>query len=207
MITDTRFLRTVFFAAMCLPMASIVASADEEANLDSIYSTYDWQQDCTIVDASPPEGPGAYAQLVCPGPKGLYLMLSDDDARISLDYADQAQFGPWESFQSFNDVSKTVEWRSATRGGDMVPFATIHRWMVGAGEQERQFLVINTVAYGPDAESCMVGYVDAGATQDANQMARRVADNVARTFRCGEDRPRAYGWVVPTTPKPTRAGH
>lgn len=183
------------------------AVADDKTGVDSIYTNYDWQVDCTVIDASPPEGPGAYAQLLCPGPGGLHLMLSDDDGRISLDYTKQPQFGPWESFQTFNDVATTVEWRGQHLDGDMVPFATIHRWFVGAGDLQRQFLVVSTVAYDPGAESCMVGYIDATNTPDANKLARRVADQVTADFRCGEDRPRGYGWVDPTTPMPIRAGY
>lgn len=197
----------VVCAAGCGLASSAVALAEDRTNVDSIYSEYNWEMDCTVIDASPPEGPGAYAQLLCPGPGDLHLMLSDDDGRISLDYAKQPQFGPWESFQTFNDVARKLEWRRQGLDGKMVPFATIHRWFVGAGEQQRQFLVVSTVARSREAESCMVGYIDATNTQEANKMARRVADHVAEDFRCGEDRPRAYGWVDPTTPTTTRAGH
>lgn len=207
MMQSFRIWIALLFAAMCGLGSNVSALAQDGPEVDSTYWEYDWETDCTVIDASPPEGPGAYAQLLCPGPGELHLMLSDDDGRISLDYTKYPQFGPWESFQTFNDVARTVEWRGQRLNGDMVPFATIHRWFVGAGEQQHQFLVVNTVAHAPDAESCMVGYIDASNTPDANKMARRVADKIALGFRCGEDRPRAYGWVDPTTPRTTRAGH
>ena len=35
---------------------------------------------------------------------------------------------------------------------------------------------------------CHVGYVDARANPDANELARKIADQHARTFRCGKDK-------------------
>ena len=36
--------------------------------------------------------------------------------------------------------------------------------------------------------SCHVGYVDARANPDANELARKLADERARTFKCGTDK-------------------
>ena len=35
---------------------------------------------------------------------------------------------------------------------------------------------------------CHVGYVDARANPDANEVARKIADEKARTFKCGKDK-------------------
>ena len=35
---------------------------------------------------------------------------------------------------------------------------------------------------------CHVGYVDAKANPDANELARKIADEHARTFKCGKDK-------------------
>jgi hypothetical protein len=44
---------------------------------------------------------------------------------------------------------------------------------------------------------CHVGYVDGRANQDANVLARTVADERARAFRCGKDAPDSYGKTGP----------
>lgn len=179
---------------------AVPRSTNSRVNMDSIYSHHDWQSDCILVDASPPEGPGAHARLVCPGPGEMSVMLSDDDGRVSLDYTVEARFGPWESFRRFNNVSRTIEWRRQYLDGGMVPFATVHRWHIGPKTQQRQILVISTVARHAGEESCMVGYVETADTREANQVARRVADYVAPGFDCGNDRPRGFGWIDPATP-------
>jgi hypothetical protein len=40
---------------------------------------------------------------------------------------------------------------------------------------------------------CHVGYVDARANPDANELARKLADEKARTFRCGIDKAQSVG--------------
>lgn len=40
---------------------------------------------------------------------------------------------------------------------------------------------------------CQVGYVDARANLDADELARRIADENARTFQCGKDKPIVLG--------------
>jgi hypothetical protein len=44
---------------------------------------------------------------------------------------------------------------------------------------------------------CHAGYVDARANADANELARRMADKTARSFRCGVDKPAVAGAVTP----------
>jgi hypothetical protein len=40
---------------------------------------------------------------------------------------------------------------------------------------------------------CHVGYVDARVNPDANELARKLADENARTFKCGVDKPESVG--------------
>ena len=42
---------------------------------------------------------------------------------------------------------------------------------------------------------CHVGYVDARANPDANELARKIADENARTFKCGKDKAIVLGKV------------
>lgn len=194
--------RLAVCALACLGL--LLPTAPGAETVDSTYTTYDWQHDCEVIDDGRDDAPHMGAKLICPGPDGLWLMLADSDARVSLDYGSARVFGPWESFASFNMVHETVEWRRQRLNGRMQPFATIHRWNVRRDDTEREILVISTVAENADTESCMVAYIDTTNTPRANRLARQVADRYARGFVCGNARPRAFGYVAPETPVPQR---
>jgi hypothetical protein len=113
-----------------------------------------------------------------------------------------------ETFPGFNSAYKgTIEWRIATPpGGKPRPFATILRWSVQRENDEHdssgQVLVVTRL--GPGGV-CHVGYVDGRANPDANALAQRLADEKARGFRCGTDRPTIAGNVMPGLNMPERA--
>ncbi len=51
----------------------------------------------------------------------------------------------------------------------------------------------------PPGSVCHVAYVDVKANPDANELARKAADEVARGFKCGEDEVKVIGdrgWAV-----------
>ncbi|SEK91395.1 hypothetical protein [Halomonas daqiaonensis] len=177
---------------------AVLASPTAAQEVSSQYSTIEWNSECSVLDRSAADEPGAWARLECAGYGTNKVLVADDDGRMSLDYGLMDTMGPWESFAGFNQVIDTVEWRLA----DGQAFATIHRWLVSGGGQERQVLVVSTVAASPDGQSCMVGFVDAGAAPEANTLAREVADRQARTFRCGESDAGWYGAVEEPAPRP-----
>jgi hypothetical protein len=53
-----------------------------------------------------------------------------------------------------------------------------------------QMLVVTRLPPGP---VCHVAYVDAQANPNANELARRAADRLARDFRCGADKVHVEG--------------
>lgn len=188
-----------------LLIALVLPLAAQAQQVDSVYSRHDWDKDCRVVETdAPPDEAGMGGQLICPGPDGMYLMLTDGDARVSMDYGSTPRFGPWESFASFSTVHETVEWRRQPLEGDMQPFATIHRWIVGPSDDTREILVVSTVATRAEKESCMVGFIDTTDTPKANRLARDVADRFARGFVCGNARARGFGYVSLETPLPRR---
>jgi len=190
---------------LALLALALPAAAQAQA-LDSVYTSYDWAGECRTLDQDvPPDAAGMGFRMICPGPDGMHLMLTDGDARISMDYGSTPEFGPWESFASFSSVHDTVEWRRQRLGGEMTPFATIHRWFVGPGDAARELLVISTVANAPSEESCMVGFIDTSNTTGANELARDVADRYAPGFVCGSARARGFGYVGVETPIPRRS--
>ena len=186
-------------------LALALPAAVQAQTLDTVYTEHDWAEDCRTLDQdAPPESAGMGFRMICPGPDRMHLMLTDGDARVSMDYGSTPAFGPWESFASFNSVHDTVEWRRQPLNGEITPFATIHRWFVGPSNTTREFLIISTVANAPSEESCMVGFIDTTNTPDANALARAVADRYAPGFICGNARARGFGYVGLDTPMPRR---
>jgi len=45
----------------------------------------------------------------------------------------------------------------------------------------------------PPGEVCHVAYVDVAANPDANELARKAADELARDFQCGKDEVKVIG--------------
>lgn len=92
-----------------------------------------------------------------------------------------------ETFPRFNSAYKgTIEWRIETKpGGKPRPFATILRWNVKLEDDERDTTgrVLVVTRLGPGGV-CHVGYVDARANPNANELAQQLADQRARTFKC-----------------------
>ncbi|MGH6841859.1 MAG: hypothetical protein ACREDV_07165 [Methylocella sp.] len=109
-----------------------------------------------------------------------------------------------ETLAPFNDFYKgVIEWRLEKRqGGKARPFAAIARWNVKRsaddlarnGKVSGRVLVVTRL--GPGGV-CHVGYVDALANANANNLAREIADKHARAFKCGKDNPVILGKVEP----------
>ncbi len=190
-------------------VAALLALTTNSFANDSIYTKLDLEKTCRW-DAMTPEqeeeGQGNCA--TCPGHAGYLIRLCEGDLRQSAFYGlsvpDEI---PWNSFSQFNRANTTVEWRLS--GGE--PVAAIHRFFVenmnddGAvtPESTGQVLVISTVAHSDGEPSCPVGYVDARANANANELARQVADDIAPGFQCGADRPAFYGTRGPLSGDPT----
>jgi hypothetical protein len=148
-----------------------------------------------------------YGSWTCPGYRNLRVRLSAGDQRM------QVSFGNWskddialsQTFPAFNNVYQgTVEWRIEKQpDGRTRPFATILRWNVMLEADSRNATgpvtstgrVLVVTRLGPGGV-CHVGYVDARANPDANALARRIADESARTFKCGMQKRIVLGKVT-----------
>jgi len=187
------------FAAVCL-MAASVSAANAEAEVSytklDIEGVCQWDSLDHLSEEEKEQLLGNSA--VCEGLPGYPVHFSDFDLRQTVAFG---PVGPDErspgGFNEFNNAGDTIEWRS--NGGK--PYAAILRWFIsnvdGEGRPDEkltgQVLVISTVAQPDNPYSCPAGYVDARANKDANALARKVADEIARGFRCGTDRPKYHG--------------
>ena len=185
----------------CALLALGLLSAPAAAEIESVYTSFDAKK-CKHEKGREVED---YGSWLCPGYQNLRVRLSAGDQRMYV------TFGPWrkdalaaaQTFPGFNDVYQgTVEWRIDTSGAKPKPFATILRWNIvtptdrdsatGPIKPSGRALVVTRL--GPGGV-CHVGYVDAKANPDANALARKIADENARTFKCGKDKRIVLGKV------------
>ncbi len=179
-------------AAILIAAASgVLASKMAAAETTSVYTDIDSNKTCIVV-AQAPEGEGDGARLICAGYMGFPIVIDYDDARESVFYG----FSPspdrqWESFSGFNAAGKKVEWRLLAENGVTIPFATINRWSVADPEdsdKQIEVLVVSKVGQLDERQGCVVGLVRASGNPQANETARRIADEQTREFSCGDER-------------------
>ena len=138
-----------------------------------------------------------YGEWRCQGFGGIAVHVTAGDQRTYVSYGRNAANEPAarQTLAAFNGEGGTIEWR-AVRGADgkLKPYATIMRWSVTKSSEDPpvrgQVLVVTRLAPGA---VCHVGYVDARANADANALAQKIADETARNFRCGIDKPVVLG--------------
>jgi hypothetical protein len=191
-------LTAMAFIALVLADGSLprAASAQTAQNISSYTSTA--EKDCRKISSG--ETPDDGGTRFCHGPAGLVVVISESDLRETVsagrnrkaaesEPAASAGFGP------FNSTTPTIEWRSSEKGK---PFAMIQRWHIAdiADEDKtgrpiaKQMLVVTRL---PPGAVCHVAYVDVKANSNANDLARQAADTLARDFKCGTDKPKAFG--------------
>ena len=137
------------------------------------------------------------ATTTCKGHGGMAVVIQDIDARIMVSYGARALMEPAASatFGPLNSIGDTIEWRIAQIKGKSAPFATILRWRLAPPDEKgdpKPFDVLVVTRLGT-GNVCHVAYVDAQANRDANELARKAADEAARKFRCGADKAQLLG--------------
>lgn len=164
--------------ALALGLLTAPASA---AQYDSAYTELDLDQ-CTVLDAD-----DFGAQYACPGYKGIPMFVAESDLRYTMSYgfgAPKAKAAS-QTLPPFNAVAPTIEWRVSNVTGGWKPFATIVRYLLDDDENEpvkkRQVLVVTRIS---EEGTCQVAWVDAKANADANELARKAADEKAAGFDC-----------------------
>jgi hypothetical protein len=169
------------------------------ANAQTFSSSYSSTAatDCRVTSAG--NGVDDSTIRVCRGKAGLVVVISEDDLREAVSVgrsraaadrepAAQSWFGP------FNSTTNTVEWRAL----DGKPFAIVQRWHIADNSDPdkdgrpiaKPMLAVTRL---PPGAVCHVAYVDVKANPNANELARKAADESARNFRCGKDRVKVIG--------------
>jgi len=162
--------------------------------VESAYTTFDSNK-CRHTAGRDVED---YGSWLCPGYRGIPVRLAAGDQRMYVSFGRNAAREPaaGETIDHFNDVYKgTIEWRLERKpNGKLEPFATILRWnyMANVDDANASGRMLVVTRLGP-GRVCHVGYVDARANPDANELARKLADEKARTFRCGKDKTQTVG--------------
>ncbi len=180
-------------------VATLLGSGFAPANAQNLGSSYTSTapKDCRMI-GKPSELDGSTTR-VCPGKSGLVVLIAEDDLREVVSVgrnriaaAKEPAAQVW--FHPFNSSAHTVEWRAA----DGKPFAIIQRWHIADNSDleksgrptDKPMLAVTRLPPGP---VCHVAYVDAQANRDANELARKAADEFARGFQCGKDEVKVIG--------------
>lgn len=177
-----------------------MATAARAEEIGSVYTALDVDKDCTTFDLNL-EG-GEFANLVCNGYGGYPIFIYSADLRESWYFGfPKSGDHAWESFAAFNGGGDKVEWRLSKEGDKVIPFATIHRWTISSdpedAEKKTEVLVVSKVGQVKEQDGCAIGLVMASGNPKANETARAIADEQARTFACGGDERVLVGDDIP----------
>jgi hypothetical protein len=181
---------SAFWIALIMGLPSAPAAAQA---IESVYTTLNLDK-CRHKPGKQEED---YGEWRCAGFGGIAVHVSAGDQRIYVSYGPNARKEPAakQTLASFNGEGEKIEWRAARdAGGKLKAFAAIMRWSttVSAGDAPVKGEVLVVTRLAPGAV-CHVGYVDAKANPDGNTLAQKIADEHARKFRCGVDKPIALG--------------
>jgi hypothetical protein len=191
-----RLSAVVMLISVASAMTGFIAAASSQ-QIFSAYTSFDADRNCRHTPGRDPED---YGSWTCRGYAGLIVRLSAGDQRMQVSFGHNARAAAKDaaasqSFPGFNSVYQgRVEWRiERLPNGKTRPVATILRWNTRTakdaeredGKSTGRTLVVTRLNPGG---VCHVGYVDARGPS-ANEVARRLADEKARSLRCGVDEP------------------
>jgi hypothetical protein len=165
-------------AALAVAAAVLGIGPAAAQQFDSSYTDLDLSL-CTVTQSD-----DFGSTWACPGYRGLPVMVSEGDLRFFVSYGLSAPLekAAEQTLPPFNTLGERIEWRVSNAEGGWKPFATILRFRVEReGKDPGEVLVVTRLQEGA---TCHVAYVDALANPDANELARKAADETARDFDC-----------------------
>lgn len=187
-------MRALLKAAIALSLYAFAGHGALAQTIASIYTPLDLKK-CFHRAGKDVEDYGTWS---CAGYGGFAVYVSGGDQRSYVSYGPNAAKQPaaTQTLASFNGEGTNIEWRGQrTPTGQLLPYATIMRWSTtvtaDSGDAVKgQVLVVTRLG---TAGVCHVGYVDGRENPDANALAQKIADENARTFKCGTDKPIILG--------------
>jgi hypothetical protein len=190
-----RITRGIALAALFCAASSLISNANAQT-IGSSYTSIA-PKDRRVTSAG--NGVEDSTIRLCPGKSGLVVLISEDDLRETVSVgrnraaaASEPAAQVW--FHPFNWTTPTVEWRAQ----DGKPFAIIQRWHIDDNSDQdkdgrpiaKPMLVVTRL---PPGAVCHVAYIDVQANPNANELARKAADETARNFKCGKDEVQVIG--------------
>jgi hypothetical protein len=174
-------------STICLA-AAVLLAAPAAAKTESAYTKLMTEgAGCTVIDANEEEG---WSTSRCPGYGGVPVFVSEGDLRLMVSYGwnAKAEIAAAQTFPLFNTIGETLEWRLR----DGKPFATILRWKIDGGPDmpRGEVLVVTQLDEG---NQCWVATVNASRNKNANELARKAADELAGTVTCDGSQAPAIG--------------
>lgn len=158
------------------------------------------EKHCRKFDRLKIDGYEFAASRMCEGRGGYKIFIREDDLRETLTIGKTLNHAAGEPaasdhYEAFNSYDDTVEWRS---GADGKPYAVIVGWSYADNENldangRPKSLRLLVVLRLPPGAVCKVAYVDRDANGDANALARKATDEIARNFKCGTDKVQIVG--------------
>jgi hypothetical protein len=186
---------TILVLAALLGIAAPAEALAAASSYTSIAETH-----CRKFDRAMIDGYEFAATRVCEGRGGYKVFVREDDLRevltvgktLKLAGSEPAAADGYEAFNSYDDA---VEWRS---GADGKPYALIVGWSYADNENKDangrpkslQLLVVMRL---PPGQVCKVAYIDRAANGNADELARKAADEVAPNFKCRTEKVQILG--------------
>lgn len=165
-------------AVSALALACLGGAAQAQA----MASTYTRHAYDTCAKAKPDEDGVSVRHCAGQGGVAVVWTAGDDSSAVGFGAkpADETVIDA-----SFFEAGTAIEWRGP-KGGKAQ--AAILRYKTGQriGKLDGSRLVVYRL--GADSASCIIGSID-GRKPDANAQARKLADETAAGFRCGQDQP------------------
>ncbi len=207
-MTRTDATRQCDLSRVALAGTALVLSLAAGPNVHAAESRYSSivEKDCRRLNVLRIEGSEYAVSRVCSGRGGYKVFIDEEDLRETLTIGltmRQAGKEPAakDRFGAFNGYEDKFEWRS---GSDGKPYAVIVGWSFANNDnldtsgrpKSVRMLVVMRLPPGP---VCKIAYVDRAANGDANELARKAADEIARGFKCDSDTMQMIGKSGPAS--------
>jgi len=182
-------MRRVFASALYVAVGLLPVAPAAAQQIESSETGLDLNLDCTVMQSD-----DFRSTWACTGLKGMPVMVSESDLRMSVSYGlnSTTEKAARQQLQPPNRLGDKIEWRVSNADGYWKPFASILRFLTKGeeGKPEGEVLVVTKISPGA---TCHIAYVDALANADAEILARKAADTTAKDFDCETGEPDYVG--------------